>query len=199
VRVEDRTTFVLPGRWWTLKTEGSEAQMVASIKSEVERTVGREDDRASLRRELRTQLLGAARKAQALGADRLYLAEEITDGVPFAASLTVVKAAMEPLVEGTVSERASALATLAPPNVAAEVCDFVEYPLVRTVEEDGGAEPDSVPVIKVDYLLASPYTGEVMIFAFGCALVPIRNQVIELFDAILTTVSFPETARSGAD
>jgi hypothetical protein len=208
MRVDGRTTFVLPGRWWTLKTEGSESQMVAAIKAEVERTVGREDSRASLRRALRTQLLDAAHEARRLGADRLYLAEEITDGVPFPASLTVIKADVPPCVEEGTAERVAALAGLLPSTVVPEVCDFVDHAMVRTVVvsessgtgQDAGQDPESgsdrqeVPILKVDYLLAAPVTGEVIVFAFGTPLVPMQDNVIELFDAILGTVSFPETS-----
>ena len=194
MRVEHRTTFVLPGRWWTLKTAGSETQMVAAIKAEVERTVGRSDDRASLRREVRTQLLDAAHEARRLGADRLYIAEEITAGVPFSASLTVVKPDLEPLMQGTLENRRSELASLAPNSSRPELCDFVEFPLARTVSISHQESTESAPTLQVDYLLASPYTGDVLIFAFATAFVSLHEEVVELFDAILSTVSFPEPA-----
>ena len=195
MRVEDRTTFVLPGTWWTMKTDSSETQMVASIKNEVERTVGRSDDRAALRREIRTQLLDAAHEARRLGAARLYIAEEITPGVPLSASLTVVVTDIDPVTGGTVEERAAGLANLLGDD--AEVCDFVEYPLVRTTRvSDRGDE--TVPLLKADYLLTSPVSGEVLMFAFASAFVAIKDDVLELFDAILTTVDFPEHAATSA-
>lgn len=198
MNVDDVASFVLPGRWWALPTTGPETQLLARVKRHVERAVGTADDRATLRREVRTQLLDAARAAREMGADHVYLAEQLADGVPFPATLLVVRAGERQRLHGTVAERAQALLAVLPADKTPAVVDSVAFPLARNVEVGSTALPQSADEyeggVKVHYWLASPLTGELMLFAFSCPLIALHEQVVDLFDAIMSTVRFPEPA-----
>lgn len=193
MKIGDLASFVLPGRWWALDTSGSDTQLLTTIKKHVEHAVGTADDRATLRRELRAQLIEAAKAARAANADRIYLASQLADGVPFPATLLVVRSGERQAVAGTVVKRAAALTAVLPASGSTEIIEEVDFPLARAVEVTAPSD-ERTGNVQVRYWLAAPSSGELIMLAFSCPLIELRDLVVELFDAIMTTVAFPEPA-----
>ena len=80
--------FVLPGTWGRVDLSTKES-LARTVRSLIDRQVGKADALAQLRAELRGRLTLVAEKARDGGAVEFHFSQEIAPGVPFSASIAV--------------------------------------------------------------------------------------------------------------
>ncbi len=186
---------VLPDHWWVVPLQPPEARQ-RSVDNLVERQFAGIDDQPLLRADTCRQLLAEAETAATSDARLLALSLLQIAGAPVPASLVVhwidvstdpantsgdgglllgLQAELEP-VPGAAPEHGFSLdlATVAAGKV-----------LRRVYERDAeleGAEP--VPSLVADYWLERPDGSGLVQLAFATPMVPLREAMLELFDAI---------------
>ncbi|MEO8093319.1 MAG: hypothetical protein ABI632_00170 [Pseudolysinimonas sp.] len=199
--------FALPGTWGRVNL-ASDATAQKSIRRLVEHAVGREDNRATLRAELRGRFREATALAMANDAVDFYLALELAPGVPLPAWLAVflpdigsmdldalglseLRAGLQYGVKGTAPEGAST-ATLTLNRVQA----------VRQAFRRVQAATDETPqldLLQVDYWIAASEPNRIALLTFTTSYVDIEAQMLEFFDAVLGTVSWHSPYEAGSD
>ncbi len=205
--------FALPGDWWAVPVAHAE-ETERAVAALVRDTVGRRDEDATARAELRSRFLFAADRARAAGATQLHLCREVMPGVPLPATLTVYHPRLslrrlgptpaEALraVLGTIREPEPEPVVGASADVAPDTdLEFPCGPAVRRVREVA-APADSpeagIATLEVDYYLATP-GDRILLLSFACGLPALAPQLTELFDLVVATVSWvPAPARPSA-
>jgi hypothetical protein len=179
--------FLLPGRWNFIPLARPEAtkRVIARL---AEDAVGRSDERAQLRAELRA---------------RFALSDELAPGVPFPASITAywpalaIKRQEHPEDEGAAT---AAIRTLLGP--AGEGTDEAELTVggraaVRRAVVSKGpitADPDAqeVETVEVDYWILQPDGRRVLVLSCACGMPLLRDRLVELFDVIVSTLRWSQ-------
>ncbi|QJU54267.1 hypothetical protein SCB71_14050 [Herbiconiux sp. KACC 21604] len=209
--------FALPGDWWAVPVARAE-ETERAVTRLVRETVGRRDEDATARAELRSRFLFAADRARAAGATQLHLCREVMPGVPLPATLTVYHPRLTLRRLGPTPAEAlrAVLGTIREPEpepepepvvgASADVApdtdlEFPCGPAVRRVREVA-APADSpeagITTLEVDYYLATP-GDRVLLLSFACGLPTLAPQLTELFDLVVATVScVPAPARPSA-
>jgi hypothetical protein len=191
--------FALPGFWWHIPLVEPEG-IKRTIHTIVESAIGRADDRAELRRELREQLRGSAESAAAAGGREFYLAREIQPGIPLSAAISVywplLKAVPSDVAKNGKLLRGFLKATLADSDGSAAPLTEQEFSVGESavlrrdflVLSEPGPDNEERGTFRVDYWLTVPGKPRVVLLAFSSSFVTMREQLNELFDAIVTTV-----------
>lgn len=197
--------FALPGTWGRINL-ASEATMRSSTRTVIERSVGRNDQLASLRADLKKRFHAAGELARANGAVDFHIALELAPGVPLPAWLAVFL----PIIEAEDLDR------LGP-------ADFTEVlNLGLSVSQDGVAkatttlesthlhavrqafrrftaateDEPALELLQVDYWLAAAEPNRIVLLTFTTHLVEYESQMLELFDAVIATVRWPAPSES---
>ena len=192
----------LPGTWWAIPVaEPAEAERaVGDIVSE---TIGRRDQDARLRAELRTRFLHAADRARSSGAVQLNLCREVMPDVPLPATLTVywpriaLRSSDDPeaalrAVLGTITEASDAgVENLGDDNVAFPCGAAVKRRRIVTAEAD--SPEHGVRTVEVDYWIATP-SRRVLLLSFACGLPGLAEELADLFDLVVTTLTWTDRA-----
>lgn len=111
--------FVLPGTWRYVPVADAIAskRVVARV---TEQAVGRTDDRAKLRADIRSRFTVAADRARDAGGEAMWICDEIMTGVPLPASIVLYRPPLVTRSAATVDERRVALHDLIGPAHAEE-------------------------------------------------------------------------------
>jgi hypothetical protein len=194
--------FLLPGRWNFIPLARPEAtkRVIARL---AEDAVGRSDERAQLRAELRARFALITDKARDGGGQQLWLGDELAPGVPFPASITAywpalaIKRQEHPEDEGAAT---AAIRTLLGP--AGEGTDEAELTVggraaVRRAVVSKGpitADPDAqeVETVEVDYWILQPDGRRVLVLSCACGMPLLRDRLVELFDVIVSTLRWSQ-------
>jgi hypothetical protein len=195
--VATRLDFVLPGTWWRLPLNESAAATEAAIDRVLLSAIGRRDQDAQLRAELREQLRALVSAGREVRAEQVHFAKDLVGALPFPVSLTVSWPELPVTPRGTVAERAEILASAIPGSLEPSIIEFDHHAATRTVSvrpahvaADG--ERLDLPHLDVNYWVAVDGFEKVPVFTFATALVAHEAEIIELFDAIVSTVAVLE-------
>lgn len=201
-----RLRLRLPGQWWQVPLHDT-AQARDSVKRLVERQVGKGDDRARLRAELRGQFLAALESAIDGDGQSLHIALDVVEGTPISATLAVMlpPLGMTPAV-GTASEAVIDVLERGMREVPGAPTDtFARVPAgggtalrmlrheTRQVRDDEGAASE-LPSLIVDYWVAVPGTKRVMLLSFMTVFVELEEIMVGFFDAIVRVIAWDEAA-----
>jgi len=190
--------LALPGTWWAIPV-ADPAETERAVAGIVSGTIGRRDEDARLRAELRARFLYAADRARSSGAVQLHLCREVMPDVPLPASLTVywpriaLRASDDPAealraVLGSISASSDA-------GVENLGDDDRVFPCGSAVRRSRlvEAEPDSpeagVRTVEIDYWIATP-SHRVLLLSFACGLPELAEGLAELFDLVVATVGW---------
>ncbi len=196
---DTQPTFALPGDWWRIRLTDPPAAVAASVKSYVERHVGKADDRAQYRAQLREYLASAITQASEADARAMYFSQEISPGVPMAISLTTYHPALPPRLswESGIAVAAESFAGSlheSDPDALIGVWSDDDIAVVRDVRitilttETGDQEAN----LRVDYWLFATGQGRPWLLAFGSPLIweEELEPLVGMLDAIVNTVAW---------
>lgn len=186
--------FRLPGSWWQVPLH-DEAEAEASIRRLVDSQVGRGDEHATLRRELRDELLDSARTAIGGNGQSMQIALDIIETLPLSASFTVFlpevgmtpalgtepSAVLSVLEKGLAASDPSGFATAS--RSATPESAVLRIHRQRLVPADG--ERPEQAALSVEYWITVPGTKRVVLVAFSTAFVELEDVMLQLFDSII--------------
>ena len=186
--------LLLPASWWTVDLRDEQARR-RSVAALAERQIGRQDDRASLRADLRKHLDRAADDAAAAGGLFMAISLMRVGDVPRPASLTAFRLPGEGLTSsltGTgVRELEAVLRPDLPAGVALDIADAPAGPVLRRVAQRSGSADlgaRDVSLLLADYWL-DPGDGRGLLFlSFSTPLVQAREPLLQLFDMVISSV-----------
>lgn len=202
--------FMLPGRWWHIAL-GETEDVAAQVRAMTRSVVGSQDDRARLRRELAQEVSRAASAAAQAHATDFYFAVEVIPGVPIPAFLAIywpqLPAGLS-LLLGPAAASSALAASLRTAQPDAEVVDLGgdEVGVVRSVttiatsleaalEAHDGTEargPGDGRDVVVSYWALRSDAPRPLLLSFTSPLASMKGELVELFDAIVGTVTWTE-------
>lgn len=191
-------SFTLPGSWWHIPLE-DEQGIAGRVRAMMTGIIGRDDQQAQLRHELKAKVVSAATAAREADASDFYFAREIVPGVPIPVSLGVYA----PDIPVGLSSEASAIAAAESLSMSMQRVDD-DLHLVPAGGPDtavlrghkilrGGelavAEQEEAGQLIVSYWLIQKGSGRVPLLSFATPLHAMADEMLELFDAIVSTVT----------
>ncbi len=195
--------FALPGKWARIPLT-SEAAMLSSLRRMAEDLTNRMDQFATLRHELRTRLTAAAETARSGGATDLFLGLELMPGIPLPAWIVVYPADYEStdfdsIGFGDFSKALDIAAGGAPAGGASEIGEIdsptpihaVRHAYRRSTEVIEGDVQETFEFVEVDYWIAASEPNRLALVTFSTALAEYEDEMLELFDAVISTVRWP--------
>ncbi len=189
--VTEDLRFVLPGQWLSLDVRGPDEVVAKRVHDLAERTLGKRDDLAQVRRSVREALLEAAAQARIIKADYLHLAQSIMDGIPLSATLTVSRPGISLPVLVSRAEELQALLALVPGDEPTAV-DHPELVVVRSVDRIESSEDSNgaavVQRLTANYWIQVPNTGRLVVFSFSSSMPNLDDELMLLFEAIASSV-----------
>jgi hypothetical protein len=187
----DSLGFLLPESWWTVDLR-DEAARRRSVSALVERQVGRDDSRASLRGDLRSQLGRAADDAARAGGRIMAVSLMRADGIPVPATLTMYRVPGAALDDRGAEELARLLRASQQQDDEIEIAHGLLGPVLRRVSRrqgDASIGGSDVTLLLVDYWLDPTDAHGLMQLSFSSPLLELREGLLELFDAIVASIS----------
>ena len=195
--------FALPGSWGRINL-ATDRTAQSSIRKVVEHSVGRDDNLASLRADLRKRFTEAADIARANSAVDFHVALELAPGVPLPAWLGVFL----PDIESTdfaalgLTDLQKALGvglalTDGDDAVGTKELSVGKIKAVRQAFHRIRPATDDEPaleLLQVDYWLAATEPNRLALLTFTTNFVDFEEQMLELFDAVISTVRWPVAA-----
>lgn len=202
--VSRRFEMLLPGTWWRIPLAPA-AATETSIRKMVEDSIGRSDERAAVRRELRTQVSEAAARARRGGGEVMFFSREIMEGVPLPVSLTVLRPEVEldvmvasqpdrnlPLLEGALKRASRDKSREHWRSFVSGGAAIVRSTSIVSGSIPGDDESPTVPTLVTDYWAVAPGSVKPIIFSFSTSMPQLAESFIELFDAIIESIDWPE-------
>lgn len=199
--------FVLPGTWGRIDVATQE-RTKATVRDVVERFVGRADEAATIRADLRLQLTSIAESARDGGAAEFYIATEVAPSVPLTATLSVhapqwdITRLDELGIGGLESVLLAGASAMSGDRVGERTIDAPEIAVVRqryrreVDRSSSGADP--LPLFQVDYWVAAPNPARLALLSFASPMTAFEEELVELFDAVVRTVRWPVVSTSGS-
>jgi hypothetical protein len=188
MKATEELEFALPGDWWSLDVRGSSETINRRIHTLVEQVVGRQDDRANLRRLAREHLEQAAARGHAVKAERIHIARTIVGGVPMSATLAVSRPGVSLPANGTPQAQAETLLTLVSGGTPTLIA-HPRLPIVRCLDIVAAViDDESLPHLTVNYWIQLPDTGHLVVFTFTSSMTNLAAELTLLFDAIASSV-----------
>lgn len=182
---------VLPDHWWVIPLQPPQAR-ARSVERLIERQFAGVDNQPLLRADARRQLLAQAETAAESDGRLMALSLQRVGDVPVPASLVVHWIDIPAGPERTPGDGAllaglqDAFGAPAEPGFALEVGKLAAGRVLRRVHELPaeltGAEP--APSLVADYWLERPDGAGLVQLAFATPMLPLRQPLLELFDAI---------------
>lgn len=191
--------FVLPGRWWHIALE-EDAAVNRQVRSLVRSALGRGDDRAQLRNEMQQAVERAVATARRADASDFYFALEIVPEVPIPATLAVYwppvpfGLSLDAGARSAAESLASSL-TRKDPGCRTEVLGSSDVALLRTEKTIAGEMTSATGVAEARELVVSYWVirqdaDRPLLLSFTTALASLRDEMVELFDAIVSTLDW---------
>lgn len=181
--------FVYPNGWWSVALEDA-GRIDERVRDVVVRRLGRRDDRARARREAREQLARAAHGAAEQGALSIAVFSMDVAGIAITGTMAVF-----PYDAGPGSEPDELVARIAASVSGADVdrrtlADGWVLRAVRQTElertdDDGNPE---LPELRADYWTERAGLGRILQVSFTTPFVPLRDGMVDLFDAVITSL-----------
>lgn len=197
--------FVLPGTWGRINLT-SEATMRSSTRRVIERSVGRSDQLATVRADLKKRFHEAGELARSGGAVDFHIALELAPGVPLPAWLAVFlpRVEAERLDELGLADFTEVfnLGLSASQSGVTKSTATVEHTHVHAVRQafrriSAATEDEpALELLQVDYWLAAAEPNRIALLTFTTHLVEYEPQMLELFDAVISTVRWPSPSES---
>lgn len=197
-----RIRFALPGSWARIPLE-SEAEALRAVRKLTEQVTGRKEELATLRAELRSRFTTVVEAAREGGAQELYIGLELVPGIPLPAWAAVFPADPDTLDLASVgfSDLARGLdfAVGAPPEGGStQAADdatgrvhAVRHAWRRTTQVAAEGVERSFELVEADYWIAAAQPNRVALITFSTALAEYEEEMLELFDAVVGTLSWP--------
>jgi hypothetical protein len=186
---------VLPDHWWVIPLQPPQAR-ARSVERLVERQFAGVDDQPLLRADARRQLLAQAETAAESGGRLMALSLQRVGGVPVPASLVVhwIDVPAGPgsrpgdgsLLVGLQEAFQPAAGSPPEPGFALEVGKVAAGRVLRRVHEVPAELTGAEPTLSLvaDYWLERPDGAGLVQLAFATPMLPLRQPLLELFDAI---------------
>jgi len=204
--------FELPGRWGRidLATEASVHRSTRQLLSEL---TNKRDDLAELRAELRRRFEKAALAARSAGATDFYIAFNLTPKVPLPAWVSVFLPEIEStdfaalglgelsafIDAGTRGWGGDGSSTVSGALEADGISmHAVRHSWRRVAEIEEGETPREVEFIEADYWIAAREPNRLALLTFSTALAEYEEEMLALFDAIVSTLRWPAPAAADA-
>ncbi len=197
-----RIRFALPGSWARIPLE-SEAEALRSVRKLTEQVTGRKEELATLRAELRSRFTTVVEAAREGGAEELYIGLELVPGIPLPAWAAVFPADPDTLDLAAVgfSDLARGLdfAVGTPPEGGTtESSDdpsgrvhAVRHAWRRSTQVASDGVERTFDLIEADYWIAASEPNRVALITFSTALAEYKEEMLELFDAVVGTLRWP--------
>ncbi|QNE47951.1 hypothetical protein F1C58_14295 [Glaciihabitans sp. INWT7] len=192
-----------PGAWREIPLRDA-AVTAEAVRRLVVESIGRADDRARLRAEVRERLLSAASAARAANADRFVIALEAVTGLPIPAFLGVytpgldVSAATSAAAAEVMSVVITALGAL-PGEDGSERYSTGESEVLVTSREDVvvpemppgvDIDPDEVRNLLIDFWMTVPGERRVVLLSSSSPAIDLREPLFNLYRAIVSTAEW---------
>ncbi|MEP6481217.1 MAG: hypothetical protein ABJA94_04330 [Rhodoglobus sp.] len=189
--------FRLPGQWWQVPLHDKD-EARASVRRLVERQVGKADNGAKVRDDLRKQFLAALEFAIEGDGQALHLALDVIEDVPLSASVTVFlppigmtpaigtasSSVMAVLEQGLALTAGNALDTAVRFDIAeSTVLRTHKVQVLRVTDIDGSI--DDLPTVVAEYWLTIPGTKRVILLVFTTVFAELEEVMLEFFDSIV--------------
>ncbi|MET0989246.1 MAG: hypothetical protein ABWY54_01225 [Glaciihabitans sp.] len=195
--------FALPGTWGRINLASS-ATVQSSIRKVVEHAIGRDDRLATVRAEMRSRFLEAATVARDHDATDFHIALELAPGIPLPAWVSVfvpdIDATDFQALGLTDLKEALNFGLSTAQNDVATSQTVVEKTRVhavrqafRTVQPATDEAPE-LELLRADYWLAAPNPNRLALLSFTTGYVQFETEMLELFDAVISTVRWPVPA-----
>ncbi|MFC8190227.1 hypothetical protein ACFUMH_01040 [Cellulomonas sp. NPDC057328] len=182
--------LVVPADWWVLRLTDADATR-RTVAAMVEERLGRDDNLAALRRELRVSVSASARRAAAAGGWLMgFMLTRVAD-VPVPATLTAFRAPGSFATDAEVDAlQASLTAHASRSGGHVDAADGPSGLVLRSVRERVGDVPGAggVPVLLCDYWSDPGDDRGLVRLAFSTPLPDLRDGWLELFDAVAATL-----------
>lgn len=192
----------LPGTWSKVDLR-TEAGSRSTARRVVEEAMGRSDELATARADLRRRIIEVAAGLREVGGVGLWLAREIVPSVPFPAWLTVFAPEVPEGLDGEgrlAALRASIAETSEEPSTPVVADASEEIRVLRSVSRRlmtaDGPEPAQYSVTQADYWVVPQANAGVYLMSFSVIDEGHAESLLRLFDAIVAT--FTPTVRGDA-
>jgi len=195
--------FALPGSWARIPLH-SEAVTLSSIRKMTEQLTNRIDQFATLRAELRARFVKAAELAKSGGATDLFIGLELVPGMPLPAWIAVFPADYERTNFDTLGfgdfTKALDIAAGPAPEGGTKVAEEFDAPTPihavrhawrRTTDVAEGEVERTFEFIEADYWIVAAEPNRLALVTFSSALAEYEDEMLELFDAVISTVKWP--------
>jgi hypothetical protein len=195
--------FALPGTWGRINLASS-ATMQSSIRKVVEHAIGRDDRLATVRAEMRSRFLEAAAVARDHDATDFHIALELAPGIPLPAWVSVFVPDIDATDFQTLGltdlKEALNFGLSTAQNDVATAQTVVEKTRVHAVRQafrtvqPATEEAPELELLRADYWLAAPNPNRLALLSFTTGYVQFETEMLELFDAVISTVRWPAPA-----
>lgn len=186
----DALGIMLPASWWIIDLRDDDARR-RSIARLVAQEVGPQDDRATVRAQLRSRLDAPSRDAAAAGGRLMAVSLMRAGGIPLTATVTVYRIPGSGLPGDELEQLHGALEAEPITGQELDLAMGIEGPVlrrvyVRTVDDD--SDTSAIPVLLADYWL-DPQDGHgLVLLSFSSPLVSAREGLLDLFDLIVASM-----------
>lgn len=194
--------FALPGRWWKVPLE-TRQQLSRSASAMAEHALGRSDQLATARAELRQAVIQAADSAAQAGAVEFYFALEVVPGIPVPLFLGIYKPELPLRLSTSASAQAAAdalAASLAASQEDSTVSSWTQGEIgvareLRVLQPPPGNELPTAQ-LRTDYWLSKHDCDDTFIMSFTAPLYweQVAEALLALSDAVVSTITWETDA-----
>jgi len=190
--------FGLPGRWWKVPLSSRDA-MIRSAAALAEHVLGRADQLAQLRAEMKASVVKAADAAADSNARDFYFATEVVPGVPVPLLLAVYAPTLPPRLSTDASGQAAADAlgaALRTGDSEATISTWAQGDtgVVRDLRVVQGSPEEEVSTarLRIDYWLVRRDSADTLVMSFTAPMYweQVGESLLALTDAVVSTVSW---------
>lgn len=203
--------FVLPGKWGRVNLE-NDATTARSIRRILDDITRRRDDLVIPRAEMRKRFELAAATAREGGATDLYLGLELVPSVPLPAWVSVFVPPAESVnldalgLDAITAFLDQGMTTWGDPSAVRRPTEVGPDDAIHAVRHSWRRIADVVEgdiehrfeFVEADYWLAAREPNRIALITFSTALAEYEEEMLLLFDAVVSTVRWPAETREEA-
>jgi hypothetical protein len=196
--------FALPGKWGRINLR-SEASIQRSIRRVLDEVTRRRDDLVEPRAELRRRFQKAAEIAKEGGATDFYVAFQLVPTIPLPAWVAVFTPAIEStdfdslglgeltqFLDRGMGSWGDADATVRPATTGPDgEIQAVRHSWRRVTDVVEGEVEQRFEFVEADYWLAARDPNRIALLTFSTALAEYEEEMLALFDAVVSTIRWP--------